>query len=275
MVDIDPLGCGGEGGAAVCAEAFRGGAVEGDDEIDVDGVGAGLADAVGSWEEGEGRGDGVFVEEDDLFAEGFEGHADGEGGAEGVAVWSEVREDGAGRGGVAGRGDGVEGSVGAQGHGVVGGSRGREARVASLGGWWLRLVRVLGLGGGFEGGGFGELAVDGFHDAGDADPAFDAGVEVEVETRRVFEDDAAADAGLVFAVALVEGIDDVLGFVFRADDADEDLTVFEVRGEFDVVDGDEDVWEGVVSSDHGPQLALEELAHADLAVLHSGGTRGR
>ena len=91
----------------------------------------------------------------------------------------------------------------------------------------------------------------------------------------MFEDDAAADAGLVFAVTLVEGIDDVLGFVFGADDADEDLTVFEVRGEFDVVDGDEDVWEGVVSSDHGPQLALEELAHADLAVLHSGGTRGR
>ena len=124
VVDIDPLRGGGEGGAAVCAETFGGGAVEGDDEIDVDGVGAGLADAVGSWEEGESGGDWVFVEEDDLFAEGFEGHADGEGGAEGVTVWSEVGEDGAGRGGVAGRGDGVEGSVGTQGHGVVGGAGG-------------------------------------------------------------------------------------------------------------------------------------------------------
>ena len=98
-------------------------------------------------------------------------------------------------------------------------------------------------------GGFDELLVDFLHEGGDADAALYAVVEFEKEMGAVFEDDAFGDAGRKQAALCIEFVDDGLLLGGGADDADEDVGVFEVGGEVYVGDGDQHVGKAMVTGE--------------------------
>lgn len=94
VVDVDFAGGGGEDGAGAVAEAFPVAGVEADEGVEVGGAGGGNGfDEFGAAQEGVARGDGIFVPEAYVFAEAAQGKAEGDGGADGVAVGAEVGDD--------------------------------------------------------------------------------------------------------------------------------------------------------------------------------------
>ena len=79
-----------------------------------------MLDELGAGEESEIGGEAVFVEEADGFAKVVEGQAEGEGGADGVAVRALVGEDGEGGTAVEEGSEVGESGVGFQAHGRAG-----------------------------------------------------------------------------------------------------------------------------------------------------------
>lgn len=94
---------------------------------------------------------------------------------------------------------------------------------------------------------------------------------MEVEVGCIFEDDAAGDDSLELDAGFFEEAEDFDALGFGCDGADVNVGLLEVGGDVHGADGDEGDWEGDFAGDGDGELAFEDFADANEAVLHGDG----